>query len=295
MLFSFKSLLSFDKKHTLFSKFPTSRRLAILGVIPLSLLQGCDSLFPPTVAEICTQNPHMCNDLNPDAWCRAEKAEIIKHRFANRKDQSEQQKYQLILLFEDYEKCIVKASGIQHIKYREKETGRMKGVLTAQRELGRLARETRHSNDPLIAYYQWSRHGHEDSLKRFLYHEKTGNLETAELQVALSTIRMKEDLFEARKALYKALALYTSDQEVDTEIFPTLVTIHLGLEKIQMAYVWALVTSYFAENKINIQRKEQMRIQNNLDEALLEDIADEIISAIKAREFDAKALGISRN
>lgn len=279
----------------MFCKFSTSRYIAIAGIIPLSLLQGCDALFPPTVAEICKESPRMCSDLNPDAWCRAEKAEIIKHRHAYRKEQTEQQNYQLILKFEDYEKCIVKASGIQHIKYRSKETGRMKGVLTAQRELARLSRETRHSNDPYLAYYQWSRHGHEDSLKRFLYHERSGNLETADLQVALSTIKMKSDLFEARKALYKALALYSDSQDVDTEIFPTLVTIHLGLEKIQMAYVWSLVTSYFAEDKINQQRQQQMQIENELNEDLLEDIADEIISAIKRREFDAKALGIAKN
>lgn len=277
----------------LFSNILTRSTSSILVCVLTLSLQGCDTFFPKTVAEICKEKPYLCSDLNPDAWCRAEKAEIIKHRYLYSADDSDAPKYTLMLMFEDYEACIVKASGIQHIKYREKETGRYKGVRTAQSELRRLAKETRHSDNPYLSFYQWSRFGHEDALTRFMDHNDKGNLSTPELQIALSTVQVKYDLFEARKSIYQALSLYTSEDEINTEIFSTLVTIHLKLDKTQMAYVWALVTSYFAEDDINRQRRDAMVASYDLDQSLLEDIADEIISAIKRRSFDSEKLGIA--
>ena len=58
----------------------------------------------------------MCNDLNSDEWCRGEKAEIIKQRYRHPDDGEGEDIYRLMLMFEDYQRCIVNASGLTHKK-----------------------------------------------------------------------------------------------------------------------------------------------------------------------------------
>ena len=279
-------------KH-LFSNFPTPLRKRYLAVVCLPGLIGCDGMFPPSVAEICRQDSALCDDLNPDGWCRAEKAEIIRHRYDYRNDEDDQHKYDLLLKFEDYKICVGKAAQIQHIKYREKETGRMKGLLTAQREIKRLSRETRHSENPYLAYYQWSRYGHEDALQRFQSYANSNQLNSPELQIALASIQIKTDLEQTKASLYKALALYTDEQEIDDEIFDTLVTIALDQERYHMAYVWSGVASHFSE-RVNDDQLKLLATRHSLPADKLDDVADEITDAIQGRDFDPHQLGLDR-
>ncbi len=255
-------------------------------------LSGCDQYFAPKVADICAENPQLCNDLNSDNWCRSEKAEIVNHRFRHQQQLSSEQQYNLIILFEDYKTCISRAANIEHIKYREKESDRMKGVITAQRELKRLARATKDDPHPLLAYYHWSRFGDEDALQRFLAANRAGKLNTPELLIALATIEVKHDLNLTRQTLYRALDLYQDDDGIDTEIFPTLVTIALEQEKYSQAYVWSIVAEeYDAHIEGNDRVNWAKRFK--LDTDSLDDMADEVIDAIEEGEFDATKLGLN--
>lgn len=277
----------------LFGKFSTRSKNVTLVLTTTLCISACDTLFPPTVNEICAENPELCEDLNPDAWCRAEKAEIIKHRFNNLTSTNDNHKYALMLMFEDYQKCIVKASGIQHIKYREKEAGRMKGVLTAERELARLSRETRHSPDPYLSFYHWSRHGDEVALARFMDYHTKNQLNTPELQLALATIQVKYNLDDTRDTLHRALSMYQDGDAVDTELFKSMITIHLDREKYNMAYVWALVADNYIKDSHYIENTKSLLADEELPFDVLEDVADEIISSINHGNFDAKKLGIA--
>ena len=260
--------------------FPT---VCLTGLV--LLISGCDAFSGKTVATLCEEHPELCSDLNPDSWCRAEKANIIKERYDHQGEYSEKDKYRLILFFEDYQACIGKAKQIRHIKLREKESGRMKGFLTAQSELKRLAQETRHSNNPYLAYYQWSRHGHEDSLNRFLYQARSGKLDSAELYVLLATYQAKLDTGQAINSLYTALSLYTQDETVDPEIFASLYTLHQQRGSTDQAITWGLIGSEFEVNNVNRAELQSMAQAYGLDIDKLESKADAILDRIESREF----------
>lgn len=228
--------------------FPTF----MLALIFLVLLSGCDVFTSRTVAQMCEEHPEICNDLNSDAWCRAEKADIIKYRFEYLEEMPEIALYDLLIMFESYKVCIDKAAQIRHIKLREKEAGRMKGALTAQRELQRLSRATRDSNNPYLSYYQWSRHGHEDALKRFLAHQRAGRLDTPALQVGLATYYAKIDNGRAINALYTALSMYTDDDIVDPEIFISLYTLHQDREETERAVLWGYVGTEYEDIEVDV-------------------------------------------
>ncbi|NMH58611.1 DUF2989 domain-containing protein [Alteromonas sp. MYP5] len=244
------------------------------------------------MAEICTEHPHLCDDLNSDSWCRSEKAEIVGHRFRYQQPLTSEQQYNLIMLFEDYKACISKAANIEHIKYREKESDRMKGVITAQRELKRLARATRNDSNPLLSFYHWSRFGDEQALQRFMSAKQEGKLNTPELLIALASIEVKYDLEQTRQTLYRALSLYENDDNIDTEVFPTLVTISLEQEKYAQAYIWSIVAEEY-EAHIEGNDKFSWAQRFNLNTRQLQRVADDIIDALDDGNFSASQLGLT--
>ncbi|AYA64230.2 DUF2989 domain-containing protein [Alteromonas sp. RKMC-009] len=250
-------------------------------------------MFAPKVATICQDNPQMCNDLNSDEWCRGEKAEIIKQRYRHPDDGEGEDIYRLMLMFEDYQRCITNASGLTHKKYRDKEADRMKGVLTARKELDRLNRKTRNSSEPLLAWYHWSRSGDEDALKRFMAAASAGRLNTPEQLIALASIQAQDDMNRTRDTLYRALSLYKDDENVDVSVFHTLTTISMEQKKYKLAWIWSKVASHYSDS-INTHQLEAMATKFQLPASLMNNVADEITGALEDGEFDAKALGLTK-
>lgn len=261
--------------------FPTGFILAI-GIL---VLTGCDQFSSKTVAQMCQENPEFCSDLNPDSWCRAEKADIIKHRYEHFENQSNRDQYQLLVFFEHYKDCIEKAAQIRHIKLREKETGRMKGVLTAQRELKRIANETRNIDDPYLNYYHWSRFGSDSALRRFLNDHRSGRLNSAELNVGLASYFAKLDSGKAINALYTALSLYNDEQMVDPEIFISLYTLHTERDEVDRAITWGLIGSEYESNNVDTFELESVAEQHGLDINTLKKKAKDLHSKIEDRDF----------
>lgn len=232
----------------------TTREFMRITGILLSIfaLSGCDMLFPMTATKICEEHSEFCDDLNPDGWCLAEKSRIIKHRYAYQQSPSELLDYYLLEDFEKYKVCINKAAQIEHIVQVEKQTKRRQAAVSAERELNRLIRKTRNSKEPHLLLYHWSRFGKQDALTHFLALEKQGKLNTASLQLGLASYYVKFDLEKAKGALYKALSLYTEDQDIDTNIFVSLSTINLKQENYPEAYIWAYLAHEFKVENISL-------------------------------------------
>ncbi|WP_169726050.1 DUF2989 domain-containing protein [Aestuariibacter salexigens] len=254
------------------------------------LLTGCGGLFEKSVNEICAENPQMCDDLNPDGWCRAEKAKIIKHRFEHQETLTPRNTYDQLINFEHYKKCIEKASQIEHIKLREKEAGRIKGLLTAERELKRLSRNTCNSDSPYLLYYCASRFGNEDAMQKFLSFEQQGRLNSAELQIALASHQVKFDFHQALKTLHYALSLYTDDDDINTDVFSSFIGIYLKLGEVDKAYVWTKVAEAFEVDGLDAVQMEVMARQAGSNTDRLEDYADRIIDMLEDRQFNMAPL-----
>lgn len=261
-------------------------RIASL-VAGLFLLSGCDGLFEKTISDICDEYTQMCSDLNKDAWCRTEKSKIIKNRYSNFLQPSDSWKYELLLNFEDYKKCIAKASQIEHIKLKEKKSGRVVGLIAAEKALRDLARDTRDSTDPRLLYYHWSRFGTESHLEKFLEYRDAGMLETPELQIALATYYVKNDLDKTIQSLYHALELYRPDDEIDTEIFKSLTNIFIKIEDFPSAYTWGYVARKFKVEGLDLSQVEALVRQSGGQIKALESRAENYVDNIEAGVFRA--------
>ncbi len=257
-------------------------------VFALLFLTGCEGMFEKTVKDICEEEPQLCSDLNPDGWCRAEKAVIINKRYQHLQPYTEKDLYILLVGFENYKKCVSKAAQIEHIKLREKETGRMRGLLTANRELKRLAIETKDSKDPYLLYYHWSRFGNQKALDTLLSYEGTKKLDEPDLQIALASYYVKFDLDSALFKLLHALELYKQDAEIDKEVFRSISTIYLKQDNLSMAYLWGAVGEDFEVTDLNLSQLEIQLIKQGIDVATLKKRADWVAEQIQQGTFSSR-------
>ena len=294
-----KLLINFRKdelqptKCNLFSKFPTlSNKLTTLLPIGL-LLTGCGDLFEPSIAQICESNKTLCTDLNLDTRCRYERADIIRLRYNHQNDKSDAYKYPLLLAFEDYLVCVDTVQHIEHIKRKGKEASRLKGVLTAQQEIKRLTHETKHSLNPHLSYYHWSRWGDRDALNRFEHYAKSANVKDPEILINLASIQVKDDAHSTIDTLYRALALYENSEAINVTIYHSLATLGMKQKNYRMAYVWFGVSEYFNQ-KISSSQREQLTAQFKLPVHILDDVIDDIVTSLNAGKFDAAALKLER-
>lgn len=293
LLISFKNTIKTIKSTELFSNFPTFSKHLSLSMVVMLGVSGCSEMFKPTIAEICESHSEFCLDLNLDARCRYDRADIIRLRFEHKDDTSDAYKYPLMLAFEEYLVCVEEAQHIEHIKRRGKEATRLKGVLTAQQELTRLARETKTSPDPYLSYYHWSRFNDREALARFESYAQRRNVDDPNLLVILASLQIKYDNALTTQTLYRALSMYQDSDDIDISIFHSLVSIALDDEKFQMAYVWLAVAERF-DDKIPSLEREILGEAHALQVDILDDVADDIVSALKREDFDANALRLNR-
>ncbi|MDO6567650.1 DUF2989 domain-containing protein [Alteromonas sp. 1_MG-2023] len=293
LLINFKKSEKQPDRGDLFSNFPTGYKKIIIAFSMTVMLSGCSDWFEPTISEICETNSEMCLDLSLDARCRHERADIIRLRYNHAADTSDAFKYPLLLAFEEYLVCVEEAQHIEHVKRKGKEATRLKGVMTAQRELTRLARETKNSLDPYLSYYHWSRNGDKQAFHRFERYAASDNVNDPELLISLASAQIKTNSERTISTLYKALSLYKNTDNIDTAVYLSLVSLALDKENYRMAYVWLGVSEYFDEN-ISSKRREAIGQKFNLPVDILNSVVGDIVSALENSRFDADALKLNR-
>lgn len=258
-------------------------KLTYLLFLSTLLLVGCDNQI--SVREVCEQSPQMCDDLNTDGHCNFERSEVIVARYYEQKTPTDENKFTLLTHFEKYSKCIHLASGIEHIKLKDKKTSRMNGYLTSLREIKRLSNETINSSLPNLLYYHWSRNGSEQALEQFLKQENDSIMQTSELQFLLATYYIKFDIDKTISLLYHSLELSNGDKPVNNEIYTTLLNLFYKQKNYKNAYIWGLIAQESGVDKIDLISLENLLVAEGKSIDSLEDLADKTLSDIQDGQF----------
>lgn len=291
-MISFKTSMKTTVTESLFSKFPTKVGMATLW-LSVTSLTGCGDLFEPTISEICESHSEICTDLSLDARCRAERAEIIRLRYYNQDSKDDAYKYPLLLNFEEYLTCVEEVQHIEHVKRKGKEATRLKGVITAQREIKRLSRETKDSLDPYLSYYHWTRYNDKEAFHRFERYAASNRVSDPKLLIALASVQIKTDQQRTIETLYRALSLYTDSDDIDVSIFYSLASVGMDKDNFRLAYVWYGVAEYYDERLKETQRM-QLGQKYALPVEILDNIVDEIVSSLNNATFDATSLKLNK-
>jgi hypothetical protein len=256
----------------------------LLLLLTALLLSAC-SEGELTLRAVCDKEPGLCTDLNDDSHCNFQRRDLIMQRFEEKRLPSDKNKYQLLLDFEKYSKCIELAAGIEHIKLKEKTSTRMVGYLTSLREIKRLSNETVSSDDPHLLYYHWSRNKSDSHLQRFLLAEQNNELETPQLQMALVSYYSKRDREKSIQLLHHALSLYPPNPKVDPEIYASLTSMFYKKKDYASSYHWALLAQKSGAFNVELQELKIYLEQAQLDHKKIKETAEHTLAQLQLGHF----------
>ena len=257
----------------------------IASILPFCTLIACDS--GPNFAELCEQHPEICQEFQEDSWCKRERITVGFANLTHKLDVNDGNKYQQLMAYEGYEKCMEHASKIEHIKLKVKKTMRIDNVIKAQAKIKEIAIATRNSEHPDLLFFHWSRYLNENSLNKFVALEGNELLERPNRQVNLASYYAKRDPNKTLDLLYHALELYQSDAKLDTEIFKSIASIFADRKEYKQAYIWSKILHLYNPDDKNITEKSlQYYIQTkDLNEKFLDKVAETTLKKIMAGKF----------
>lgn len=258
--------------------------MKVLVVLPIALLLTACGEKEVNLMQLCDQHKQFCEELWDDSHCKDERRSVIFSRVAEFKLPSDANKYQLLIDFEKYHKCMELAAGIQHIKLKEKTTARINNVLVAQKEIKRLSAETMNSDHPGLAFYHWSREHSDAHLAKFLRAAKAGALNTPDLMFAYGQYLIDRDTDQAIETMLKALSMYKPGQKIDVDIYTALTTLYYKKQNFAASYHWALVSKNAGVQRIEFQRILQ-ELAPQVDKGKLEALAEQTTMGLSEGTF----------
>lgn len=254
----------------------------------LLLLSSCDS--SKSLAELCKENPNICQEFGQDSWCKRERINVALARIDLKTINQDPQKYNLLVAYEGYIGCMGLASQIQHIKLKEKTTMRKNNLLKAKANLAELSDQTLDSAHPHLLYYHWSRELNKNSLAQFLKLEGSAALENSLSQFQLATYYAKKNKRKTLRLLFHSLELQQPDEKLIPEVFETLATIFTNKDTPKQAYIWLKIYQIVTTKKNNEQIQQQLtqyQSAYSLDAEFLDDVASNTLAKIENGKFKA--------
>ncbi|TWX73816.1 DUF2989 domain-containing protein [Colwellia sp. C1TZA3] len=260
-------------------------KLAML--LPFCTLMACENR--PNFSDLCEQHTKICQEFQEDTWCKQERVAVGFANLADKSDANDSNKYQQLIAYEGYEKCMVHAAKIEHIKLKTKQTMRIDNVVKAQAKIKAIALATQNSEHPDLLFFHWSRYLNQHSLNKFIALEGNELLETPNRQINLASYYIKHDTNKTLSLLYHALELYPSDGTIDTEIFQSLASIFSHKKEHKQAYVWSKILHLYSPKDSHISHEILVSYfkSNNLNTQFLDRVAKKTLNNIIAGQFKA--------
>lgn len=249
---------------------------------------GCEQ--KASIKEICSDTPELCDDLNTDdGWCKEERSNVIRSRQeqTNPEIETDLAKYHLLRDFKAYKKCIERAAQVEPIIYKEKKTGRVNALITAENEIQRLEQETMDSNEPHLAYYHWRVRGDQNAKARFMAIEDSPALDEPELALAMASYYFERDPDKTAKLLYRAISNYKGELPPES-IYDSLTTLNLREKRYPETYIWMQVAKQLGKKNVSLQTLERYHVFSHEEKAKLDSLAQQLADKISDGQFSPK-------
>jgi hypothetical protein len=257
----------------------------LVMVLLFCTLIACEN--KPDFAELCKQNIKICQEFQEDSWCKRERLVVGFANLADKNDANDSNKYQQLIAYESYKKCMLHASKIEHIRVKVKKTIRINNFVKAQAKIKAIALATQNSEHPDLLFFHWSRYLNKQSLNKFIALEGSKLLEKPNQQINLASYYAKHDTNKTLNLLYHALELYPSGSTINTEIFQSLASIFTHKKEYKQAYIWSKILYLYSPKDSNISHETLISYfkSNNLNTEFLDRVAKETLNNILEGEF----------
>jgi hypothetical protein len=253
-------------------------------ILSVLLLSGCDDEL--TLNRVCSETPGFCTDLNKDSHCKEQRASVAIARYIEYKDPTDDNVFQLLKLFENYNECISLAAKIEHIKLKEKTTTRVEGHLTSLKEMNRIYQDTLNTSHPGLLYYQWSRNNNQTAMNKLLQMQDSPKVKSdPEIQFFLASYYAKFDDEKTINLLYRVLELNKEGDMPNLEVYTTLTSLFYKHKKYKHAYIFSKVAQLSGFNDIDLIPVTQQLLSHGSSLEPLNDLASQTFADIQAGEF----------
>lgn len=248
-------------------------------------LTGCGDKV--NLAQLCEDNEEICNEFGQDSWCKSERIDVAVNRIKVKNDNLDTGKYNLLIAYEGYIKCMSLASQIQHIKLKEKTTVRKNNLLKAKANMSLLSEESADSKHPHLLYYYWSRESNVLALEQFLELEGSDILENSTAQYHLATYYIKRNTKKTLGLLYHALELHQPGTKLTPEVLQTLATIFTQKKQYKQAYIWLRTYQLLLDKPDKMIETSLISYQQakKLDAEFLDEVASITLAKIESGKF----------
>jgi hypothetical protein len=251
----------------------------------LLLLSACDN--KPNFVELCDNNTEICNEFEQDSWCKRERINVGFANLEQKLATSDIHKYNQLIGYEHYAKCMDHASKIEHIKLKNKQMMRVNNSIKAKKRIAEISKETEKSDHPHLLYYHWSRYINEESLARFMAQEGTKSLENSHSQYNLATYYTKIDPKKTLRLLYRSLELYQEDNTIYPEVFQSISTVFLEKYQAKQVYIWLRILRLHSPENEQVTEKslDNYVLGYKLNKKLLDKVAVITLDKIEGGKF----------
>ena len=248
-------------------------------------LTGCGDKV--NLAQLCEDNEEICNEFGQDSWCKSERIDVAVNRIKVKNDNLDTGKYNLLIAYEGYIKCMSLASQIQHIKLKEKTTVRKNNLLKAKANMSLLSEQSAESKHPHLLYYYWSRESNVLALEEFLQLEGSQILENPTAQYHLATYYIKRNTKKTLGLLYHALELHQPGTQLSPEVLQSLATIFTQKKQYKQAYIWLRTYQLLLDKPDEMIETSLLGYQQakKLNAEFLDEVASTTLAKIEAGKF----------
>lgn len=265
-----------------------SRLLIIL--FTTSVLFSCSD--PNDVASICDSNNNLCQDLNEDKWCVAEKESLIWARYKiNKVDTSSpliaKKQYRLLHALNGYQECIKVVALIEPRKNPQLKSERVVAMISTYEELQNLEKLTSSSENPYLLYYHWQYKNNDEAKSKLIELSKANNFNSAELQFALANVYYDETNEKTILSLLRGISLVDKeDINLLTGMHYSLITAYMDEKKYKLAYLWSKAAKLQSIENISLAMFQNTDKVSRSERKIIDLLAQDFADKIQTNSFD---------
>ncbi|WP_413699180.1 DUF2989 domain-containing protein [Psychromonas sp. KJ10-10] len=206
------------------------------------LILGCDVLKNDDINSICENSPKLCADFHQIGDCRFKRTTVIRARYYDKIEPTALHQRQLLTELDEYESCLELTLFMEFTRNKERKQQRLDNYLATQALIQRKIKESKQSEDPLLAYYLWTHYQDIQARNKFLAVATKDDVSDPRILFKLANLYAKNDPQEALNQYYKGLHLSKSLDDIPTSTFAMIMTLFYQNKNFEDAYVWALIS-----------------------------------------------------
>ena len=269
-------------------------------LIPLCmafLISSCDLFGGKTVTQICKENPELCEGfLQSVNQCRFKRTDLIRMRYTSKLEPTEHHTIELLDKLANYEQCLEATLQMGFKNNKSRKKGNMTNYFATQALTKKILADSKHTNNPHLAYYLWLHYHDLDAKKVFFDAVTKKKTKDVDLLIKAATVYAAEEPQKSLDTFYKALRYSHSFKEFPISTFTLIMTIYYQNRLYERAYVFALLAERVNDgDETHINLDLVLRKGNPNGEQLIKDtdkletIADNYYTALKAGKFKERA------